>query len=53
MSRHNRKMLLRLAENRHKRIGPNGRPVFDLTPEEIIASTKAAMRVAKAGAKPE
>ena len=40
--------LVLLAENRQRRIGPNGRPVFALTDAEIENSTRMAMRLAEA-----
>jgi hypothetical protein len=41
-------ILMQLAENRERRLGPNGRPVFALTDAEIENSTRTAMRLAEA-----
>jgi hypothetical protein len=43
-------LLLRLAEDRRRRIAANGRPVFHLTDDEIGRSTHQAMRLAQASA---
>jgi len=40
--------LLRLAEGRRRRLGTDGRPVFDLTADEAEASARTAMRLAQA-----
>ena len=45
--RHDHDTLLRLAQNRQRRI-VNGRPRFDLTVEDAEASAYAAMRLAEA-----
>jgi hypothetical protein len=41
-------ILVRLAENRERRLGPTGRPVFALTDVEVENSTRTAMRLAEA-----
>jgi hypothetical protein len=41
-----REMLLRLAAKRRERMR-DGRPRFDLTPEELRASTETSMRLAR------
>lgn len=41
-------MMLRLAENRRQRLRADGRPVFDLTHDEVESSTRTAMRLAQA-----
>jgi hypothetical protein len=46
--RHDHDILLRLAENRSRRLATNGRPVFSLTDDEVAGSTTAAMRLAEA-----
>ena len=43
-----RNILVHLAENRRRRLQPSGRPLFDLTAEEVESSTKIAMRLAQA-----
>lgn len=43
-----REILLSLAANRDERLDGRGRPVFNLTPEELEASAHTAMRVADA-----
>jgi hypothetical protein len=40
--------LLRLAENRRRRLQTDGRPMFDLTAGEVERSTRTAMRLAHA-----
>lgn len=46
--RHDLETLLRLAENRRRRLDADGRPVFELTDREVEASTHSAMRIAQA-----
>jgi hypothetical protein len=43
-----RSKLSRLAENRQRRTADRGRPSFELTDDEIKASTDTAMRLAEA-----
>lgn len=40
--------LKHLAAARRRRLSANGRPAFDLTPQEIEQSTRTAMRLANA-----
>jgi hypothetical protein len=46
--RHDRDILMHLADARRRRLRANGRPVFGLTAQEIERSTKTAMRLADA-----
>ncbi|MEX1142858.1 MAG: hypothetical protein WD399_07535 [Thermoleophilaceae bacterium] len=46
--RHDPDILERLADGRRHRLRADGRPVFELTAEEIERSTKTAMRLADA-----
>lgn len=46
--RHDRDLLMRLADARRQRLRADGRPGFDLTAQEIEQSTKTAMRLADA-----
>lgn len=46
--RHDRDILIRLADARRRRLRADGRPVFDLTTQEVEQSTKTAMRLADA-----
>jgi hypothetical protein len=44
----NHSQLVRLAECRRRRLDDRGRPVYNLTPQEIERSTETAMRLAGA-----
>lgn len=46
--RYDEKTLMRLAENRERRLRANGRPKFGLTMDEAEASARSAMRLAQA-----
>jgi len=46
--RNDRQLLLRLAANRRRRIGADGRPHFELTREHAEGSAQTAMRLARA-----
>jgi hypothetical protein len=45
---HGHDKLMLLATDRRNRIQNNGRPRFDLTDEEVVRSTRTAMRLADA-----
>lgn len=46
--RHDPAILERLAASRERRMGENGRPLFEITLEEAEASARTAMRLARA-----
>lgn len=46
--RHDRDTLIRLAENRRRRMGADGRPRLELSDTDVERSTTTAMRLAEA-----